>query len=164
LPFTDHPLDPAASYPTSAPKTDDQVLDRAFEILARRHRRGEFLDSPAATQQFLRLRLAERTNEVFGVIYLDNRHRVIDIEELFFGSIDGAAVHPRVVVERSLHHNAAAVLFFHNHPSGVTDPSQADEHITRRLREALNLIDVRVLDHFIVSAEGSTSFAERGLI
>jgi DNA repair protein RadC len=123
------------------------------------------LTSPEATKDFIRLRLAEEPNEVFGCIFLDNRHRVVAVEELFFGTIDGASVHPRVVVQHALTaHNAAAVIFFHNHPSGVTDPSQADLRITQRLKEALALIDVRVLDHLIVSYEASTSLAERGLL
>ena len=95
---------------------------------------------------------------------LDNRHRVIRVAEMFQGTIDGASVHPRVVVQRALELNAAAIVFFHNHPSGVAEPSHADEAITRRLRDALALVDVRVLDHFVVAAGESVTFAERGLI
>ena len=97
-------------------------------------------------------------------MFLDNRHRVIQVVEMFQGTIDGASVHPRVVVQRALELNAAAVVFFHNHPSGVAEPSHADEAITRRLRDALALVDVRVLDHFVVAAGESVSFAERGLL
>ncbi|MCB1871161.1 MAG: DNA repair protein RadC, partial [Gammaproteobacteria bacterium] len=122
------------------------------------------LTSPEETRNYLRLRLAEYKNEVFGCVYLDNRHRIIDVAELFHGTIDGASVHPRVVVQQSLQLNAAAILFFHNHPSGVAEPSHADESITRRLKEALALVDVRVLDHFVVTAGESVSFAERGLL
>ena len=116
------------------------------------------------TRAYLRLGLAEHKKELFGCFFLDNRHRVIEMAELFHGTIDGALVHPRVVVQRALEANAAAIVFFHNHPSGVAAPSHADEAITRRLKEALALVDVRVLDHFVVAAGESVSFAERGLI
>ena len=140
------------------------LMALAFDMLAEQHRPGEALTSPADTQRYLRLRLAEYKNEVFGCLFLDNRHRIIEVAELFQGTIDGASVHPRVVVQKALEHNAAALLLFHNHPSGVAEPSHADEAITRRLKEALALIDVRVLDHFVVTAGESISFAERGLI
>ena len=120
--------------------------------------------SPGDTSTFLRLRLAERKNEVFGCLFLDNRHRILEVSELFQGTIDGASVHPRVVVQKALGFNAAAIIFFHNHPSGVAEPSRADEAITQRLKEALALIDVRVIDHFVVTAGEFVSFAERGLI
>ena len=136
----------------------------ALTLLAERHRPGEVLDSPEKTRSYLRLRLAERKNEVFGCLFLDNRHRIIEVFELFQGTIDGASVHPRVVVQQALGINAAAIVFFHNHPSGVAEPSRADEAITCRLKEALALIDVRVIDHFVVTAGESVSFAERGLI
>ena len=100
---------------------------------------------------------------MFAVLFLDNRHRLIEIEEMFRGTIDGAQVHVREVVKAALHHNAAAVVLCHNHPSGVAEPSQADQTITRRLREALSLVEVRVLDHFVVG-DSITSFAERGLL
>jgi DNA repair protein RadC len=144
---------------------ENAVIAEAFRILCDRHRAGEVLTSPEATRDFIRLRLAEELNEVFGCIFLDNRHRVIAVEELFRGTIDGASVHPRVVVQHALTaHNAAAVIFYHNHPSGVVEPSQADLRITQRLKEALALVEIRVLDHVIVSFEGSTSLAERGLL
>jgi DNA repair protein RadC len=101
---------------------------------------------------------------VFACLFLDNHHRVIDYEELFRGTIDGASVHPREVVRRALHHNAAAVIFAHNHPSGVSEPSQADARLTRQLREALGLVDVRVLDHIIVGEGEPRSLAEMGLL
>ena len=97
-------------------------------------------------------------------MYLDIQHRLLRYEELFFGTIDGASVHPREVVKRVLHHNAAAVILAHNHPSGIAEPSQADKHITQRLKSALMLIDVRVLDHMIVGDQEVLSFAERGLL
>jgi len=116
------------------------------------------------TRAYLRLGLAEHKKELFGCFFLDNRHRVIEMAELFHGTIDGASVHPRVVVQRALEANAAAIVLFHNHPSGIAEPSQADSMLTRRLKEALALVDVRVLDHFVVAAGESVSFAERGLI
>ena len=142
----------------------DSLLDLALSVLAQRHRRGEPLTSPEASRAYLRLKMGERKFEVFACVFVDNRHRVIAFEELFQGTIDGASVHPRVVVQRALELNAAAVLFAHNHPSGVAEPSMADQRITERLRSALALIDVRVLDHFIVTAEDSVSFAERSLL
>ena len=140
------------------------VVRLALEVLAARHRPGKALISPQCTREFLRLRLAERPAEVFGCVFLDTRHRIRAVEELFQGTIDGAAVYPRIVVQRALALNAAAVAFFHNHPSGIAEPSDSDRRLTDRLREALGLVDVRVLDHFIVSAEGSFSFAEGGLL
>ena len=192
-----------------------------MKVLSARHYRGRTLKSPDDTQAYLRLRLADRRAEVFGCLYLDNRHRIIarmqpslfahgdllhcrrsayqsmvplcihgwwcskrwrptlrrsscsttihrawliELCELFHGTIDGTSVYPRVVVQQALEANAAAVILFHNHPSGVAEPSQADERITRRLKNALELIDVRVLDHFIVAAGYSVSMAARGLV
>jgi DNA repair protein RadC len=140
------------------------VVTLAMKVLAIKHRAGRPLGNPEATRNYLRLRLADYPNEVFGSLFLDNRHRLIAVRELFQGTIDGASIHPRVVVQQALEANAAAMVFFHNHPSGVAEPSHADEAITRRLKDALALVDVRVLDHFVVSAGESVSFAERGLI
>jgi DNA repair protein RadC len=142
----------------------ETVVKLALSVLADRHRSGRALGSPEQTRAFLRLKLVDRKHEVFGALFLDNRHRVLEVVEMFQGTIDGASVHPRVVVQRALEVNAAAIVFFHNHPSGVAEPSHADEAITRRLREALALVDVRVLDHFVVAAGESVSFAERGLL
>ena len=136
----------------------------ALTLLAEQHQPGKTLTSPEETRSYLRLRLADYKNEVFGCVYLDNRHRIIKVAELFHGTIDGASVHPRVVVQQAMEVNAAAMVFFHNHPSGVAEPSRADEMLTRRLSEALALVDVRVLDHFVVSGGESVSFAERGLL
>jgi len=136
----------------------------ATKLLAIKHRAGRLLNSPEETRNFLRLRLADYRYEVFGSLFLDSRLRIIAVRELFQGTIDGASVHPRVVVQQALEANAAAMVFFHNHPSGVAEPSLADEAITRRLKDALALVDVRVLDHFVVSAGESMSFAERGLL
>jgi len=140
------------------------IIEQALAILERRHQRGEPLTSPDITKQFLRLRLAEEKREVFGCLFLDNRHRVIVVEDLFFGTIDGASVHPREVARIALEHNAAAALAYHNHPSGVAEPSQADIRITQRIKDTLALIDVRLLDHLVVSTEGAVSLAERGLL
>jgi DNA repair protein RadC len=137
--------------------------------LARRHyrealRSGPALNAPAHTRQFLTAQLRDRPYEVFCCLHLDNRHRLIHFEEVFRGTIDGASVHPREIVRQALHYNAAALIFAHNHPSGVAEASQADELITRRLRDALALVDIRVLDHLIVGDNQCLSFAERGLI
>lgn len=140
------------------------VITLAMKVLSIKHRAGRVLSKPDETRNFLRLRLADYRNEVFGCLFLDNRHRIIAVRELFQGTIDGASVYPRVVVQLAMEVNAAAVVFFHNHPSGVAEPSHADEAITRRLKDALALVDVRVLDHFVVSAGESVSFAERGLL
>ncbi len=142
---------------------------RAILELSRRHlmatlRRGNALTSPDATRQYLSAQLREREREVFACLFLDNRHRVLAYEELFFGTVDGASVHPREVVKRALALNAAALILAHNHPSGVAEPSRADEQITLRLREALALVDVRVLDHMIVGDGAIVSLAERGLL
>jgi len=138
------------------------LIKLALTVLAERHRAGRALTTVDDTRAFLQLKLVDRKNEIFGALYLDNRHRVIQVAELFQGSIAGASVHPRVVVQRALEVNAAAVVFFHNHPSGVAEPSRADEAITRRLCDALALVDVRVLDHFVIGVEESVSFAETG--
>ena len=140
------------------------VVTLAMKVLAVKHRAGRLLSNPEATRDYLRLRLEDYRNEVFGCLFLDNRHRIIAMRELFQGTIDGASIHPRVVVQQAMEANAAALVFYHNHPSGVAEPSRADEMITRRLTEALALVDVRVLDHFVVSAGESISFAERGLL
>jgi len=140
------------------------LIELALSALAQRHRAGRALASPGDTRAYLRLKLADRKHEVFGVLFLDTRNRILQVAELFQGTIDGASVHPRVVVQRALEVNAAAVVLFHNHPSGVAEPSYADEAITRRLRDALLLVDVRVLDHHVVAAGESVSFAERGLL
>jgi DNA repair protein RadC len=126
--------------------------------------RGDAISDPGVTRRYLKSKLRGYTREVFACMYLDNQHRLIRYEELFFGTIDGASVHPREVVKRVLKHNAAAVIFAHNHPSGVAEPSQADRRITDRLKSALLLVDVRVLDHMIVGDEEVLSFAERGLL
>jgi DNA repair protein RadC len=140
------------------------ALELARRYYAEAMRTGPTLDSPAATHRYLISRLRDQPYELFCCLHLDNRHRLIAFDELFRGTIDGASVHPREVVRQALARNAAAVILAHNHPSGVAEPSQADELITRRLREALALVDIRVIDHCIVADNGCLSFAERGLL
>jgi DNA repair protein RadC len=147
-----------------SPASTDAVIASAKMHMSRRVRRGTTLSSPRATRDFLSLKLGSLDHEVFALIFLDKRHRVISYLEMFRGTIDGASVHPREVVKEALKQNAAAVILAHPHPSGVAEPSQADEFITNRLKEALGLIDVRVLDHIIIAGADSTSMAERGLI
>jgi DNA repair protein RadC len=142
-----------------------QTLTEARAILLRlAGASGICLTAPSATREYLKTMLAPQERELFLVLALDNRHRLIASDILFAGTIDGASVHPREVVKCALRHNAAAVIFSHNHPSGVAEPSQADELITRRLRDALALVDIRVLDHFVIGAGSMCSFAERGLL
>lgn len=140
------------------------VLEMARRHLREALSRDSAITSPEQTRDYLRIRLSGYPYEVFACLFLDNRHRLIEYEELFRGTIDGASVHPREVVRRALDHNAAAVILAHNHPSGVAEPSQADNRITQRLREALALIDVRVLDHIVVGAGEMASMAELGLL
>lgn len=140
------------------------VLELSRRMLGERLSREDVLSSPQAVRDYLALKLAARPHEVFAVIFLDAQNRVIACEELFRGSLRETSVHPREVVKRALAHNAASVILAHNHPSGVAEPSRADELLTRALKDALVLVDVRVLDHFIVARGGSLSFAERGLI
>jgi DNA repair protein RadC len=125
---------------------------------------GPCLASPRTTRDFLATRLRDLEHEVFCVLYLDKRHRLIQFEELFRGTIDGASVHPREVVKLALQKNSAAVIIAHNHPSGIAEPSQADELITQRVKAALALVDIRLLDHIIIGDGVTVSFAERGLI
>ncbi|HEY6484103.1 MAG TPA: DNA repair protein RadC [Steroidobacteraceae bacterium] len=144
------------------------ALKAAME-LTRRHFReslrvGSALSTPEATRRFLVAQLRDRPYEVFCCLFLDSRHRLIAFEEVFRGTIDGATVHPREVIRQTLLHNAAALIVAHNHPSGALEPSAADECVTQRLREALALVDVRILDHFIVGDGGCFSFAEHGLL
>lgn len=139
------------------------VLELAKRHFAEELAEGAVMDSPEATRRFLQAQLRDAAQEVFAVLFLDQRHRVLAFERLFFGTINQSAVHPREVVKAVLRHNAAAVILAHNHPSGVAEPSSADREITLRLRDALNLVDVRVLDHMIVG-DRCTSMAELGMI
>lgn len=139
------------------------VLEMAKRHLFEQMTRGDALCNPQETRQYLLAQLGSYPHEVFACLLLDNRNRVISFEKMFFGTIDGASVYPREVVRLALKKNAAAVIFAHNHPSGVAEPSKADENITQRLKQALALVDIRVLDHFIIGDE-VVSFAERGLL
>ncbi len=140
------------------------VLELGRRYLEDHLKRGAPLSCPADTRGYLSARLRAYPHEVFACLFLDNRHRVIAFEELFNGTIDGASVHPREVIRRALFHNAAALILAHNHPSGVAEPSQADRQITQRLREALGLLDIRVLDHIVIGDADAVSLAERGLM
>ena len=139
------------------------VVEMSRRYLEENLKRGEALSDVTAVRRYLSHRLRDYPYEVFACLFLDNKHRVLHYEELFRGTIDSASVHPREVVRRSMEHNAAAIIFAHNHPSGIAEPSQADHRITERLKAALELIDVRVLDHFVVGDQ-IVSFAERGLL
>jgi len=154
-------------YPGLGPAKFSQL--QAVLEMARRHlgeglRRETALTDPAMTKQYLSAQLRDLPHEVFAALFLDNRHRVISFDTLFTGTINGASVHPREVVKQALRHNAAAIIFAHNHPSGIAEPSEADRHLTRRLTEALSLIDIRVLDHIIVGDGECFAFAEAGLM
>ena len=140
------------------------VLEMSRRALKEEMQHGDALNSPRAVRDYLRLLLGGRQQEVFLVLFLDTQHRVIASEELFHGTLSQTSVYPREVVKRALHHNAAAVILAHNHPSGVAEPSNADQVLTQALKNALVLVDVRVLDHFIVAGSGFLSFAERGLL
>jgi DNA repair protein RadC len=145
-----------------------EVLN-ALPELARRYfeatlTTGQAIRSPADTEAFLTARLRDLPHELFCCLYLDNRHRIIHFEELFRGTIDGTSVYPREIVKQSLSVNAAAIILAHNHPSGVAEPSQADERITRRIKAALDLVDIRLLDHLIIGDGMSISLASRGIL
>lgn len=140
------------------------VLEMSRRALNEEMQRGDALNSPRAVRDYLQLLLGSRQQEVFVVLFLDTQHRVIATEELFHGTLGQTSVYPREVVKRALAHNAAAVILAHNHPSGVAEPSQADQHLTQALKQALALVDVRVLDHFIVAGGRMHSFAETGLL
>ncbi|MGC2165952.1 MAG: DNA repair protein RadC [Gallionella sp.] len=140
------------------------VLEMSRRALQEDMQRGDALNSPRAVRDYLQLLLKARQQEVFLVLFLDTQHRVIASEELFHGTLSQTSVYPREVVKRTLAHNAAAVILAHNHPSGVAEPSQSDRLLTDALKQALGLVDVRVLDHFIVAGGQTLSFAERGLL
>jgi len=140
-----------------------ELLRRSLKQESKKQKRDE-LTSPGAVRDYLRLVLGEREHEVFVCIWLDAQHKVTDFEELFRGTLTQTSVYPREIVKKALDHNAAAVIFAHNHPSGVAQPSQSDELLTRNLKEALALVEVKVLDHFIIAGNQAISFAERGLL
>ena len=140
------------------------MLELARRAMAEQLRRDTLFDSAAAVKHYLQLHLAARHHEVFAVLFLDSQHRLIAMEELFRGTLAQTSVYPREVATRALHHHCAAVILAHNHPSGATQPSQSDIQLTQQLTSALALIDVRVLDHFIVARGGALSMAEQGLL
>jgi len=140
------------------------IKEMSLRGLKEELQRGDALNSPRAVREYLQLLLGGRQQEVFLVLFLDTQHRVIASEELFHGTLSQTSVYPREVVKRALAHNAAAVILAHNHPSGVAEPSQSDRLLTDALKQALSLVDVRVLDHFVVAVGQTLSFAEKGLI
>lgn len=142
-----------------------KVIKRALKILeSRMTYESNTFSSPDDTKNYLRLKLGTKEREIFSVLYLSNRHQLISYEELFLGTIDGTSIHVREIVKLGLSLNAAAIVCAHNHPSGICEPSRADELITQRIKDACELVDIRLLDHLIVSAVDSVSLAERGLI
>ena len=149
-------------YEFRKPLTSKELIVSALDVLSKQVIKGEEICSTEASQSFLRLSLGGEEREVFAALFLDNRHRVIAFEKLFFGTISSAAVHPREIIKRALELNAAALILAHNHPSGVVTPSQSDIDITQAVKQLTDLIEVRVLDHIIVSSEGSYSMAKQG--
>lgn len=140
------------------------VLEMARRHLSASMKEGDLLTSPDLVRAYLNAQLRHQPHEIFAVLFLDNQHRLIAYDEIFFGTLDTANVYPREVVKKALARNAAAAILAHNHPSGIAEPSQADRHITRRLQEALDLVGVRVIDHMVVGDKEVISFAERGLL
>jgi DNA repair protein RadC len=140
------------------------VVEMSRRALQEEMQSGDALNSPRAVRDYLRLSLRSRQQEVFVAIFLDAQHRAIAAEELFQGTLTQTSVYPREVVKRALHHNAAALIFAHNHPSGLAEPSDSDRLLTQALKKSLQLVDVRVLDHFIVAGAGCLSFAEKGML
>ena len=168
--FGERPLKPPLNHPsltdlrTCRAAVENQIIEQALEILDERlFTRDPALDSPKTVASYLKLKLAAEEHEAFAVIFLDSKHRPMAFEILFRGTIDTATIHPRQLIKRAMAHNAAAVIS-HNHPSGCTEPSSADIAITKRIQEALTLLDVRLIDHFIVGSGTPLSFAETGLI
>ncbi|MDY0011449.1 MAG: DNA repair protein RadC [Rhodocyclaceae bacterium] len=148
-----------------AAQHEDWIIQQAITLLEERvFKAGQALGSPAAVRDYLRLKLVAEPNEVFAVVFLDSQHQVLAFEPLFKGSVDQTSVYPRVVVQRALALNASALILAHQHPSGVTEPSVADRALTDRLKAALAMVDVRVVDHFIVGKGNPYSFAEAGLL
>ena len=156
--------DVEGSYTVDQPVTEADIIEMASHIATQRLEGLDPVTSADLSRRYLRARMLPLEHEVFAVMFLTTTHRVIKYEEVFRGTIDAASVYPREVVKLSLQYNASAVILAHNHPSGCAEPSQADRNITEKLRDALNLIGVRVLDHLVVGTEGIVSFAERGLI
>jgi len=150
------------TYRLNGDVTGAQLLHLAKMIARRKLRKGNKLTDPTSVHRCLQTLMLDYPHEVFGTLLLDNRHKLIAFDELFRGTIDGAAVYPREVIKHAIQQDAAAVILVHNHPSGDPEPSEADKRLTQRLKEALGLVDIRVLDHVVVGYDGYTSFAERG--
>ena len=146
------------------PIMDSEIISAALGILAKRIAKGSIIKNMEDAKKYLAVRFADLQHEVFAIVYLTNRHAVIACDEIFRGTIDGASVYPREVVKSALQYNAAAILIAHPHPSGVCEPSHADEMITTRLREACGLMDIRLIDHIVISGDRAISFAERGML
>ena len=153
----------STDYVTTAPMTALQVFEKAAELLEHQYKREQSFTNPEHTKRYLSMKLGHQEREVFAVLFLDNQHQLISYQELFYGTVDSASVYPREVAKAALQTNAAAVIFAHNHPSGIAEPSECDKRITTRLVDALKLLDIRVLDHVVVGSP-CVSFAERGLI
>ena len=160
--YTDIP--PPPSTPDPLTKAQQATLRRALRLLATQLTHSEVFTNPTTVKQYCQLQIGLERDEHFCCLFLNTRHQLIAFERLFRGTVDGASVYPRVVVRRCLELNASAVIFTHNHPSGVAEPSRDDTTITRRLKDALALIDVRVLDHIVVGLAETTSMAEQGLV
>lgn len=150
-------------YPTNYPMTEHQILEKASEIIAAKFIDGDKFSSAKSTKEYLTFKLAHYEHEVFAVMFLNSQHQLIEYKEIFHGTINSANIYPREMLKAVLKMNASAVILAHNHPSGSPDPSEADKRITRRLIDALALIDVRVLDHVVVG-KTALSFAEEGLL
>ncbi|MBA6144650.1 DNA repair protein RadC [Pseudomonas juntendi] len=156
--------DTTGTYLVESPVTENDILLMARQLANLRMRRGRALTSPKEVFGHLQALLAEYEHEVFALLMLDSKHRVIDFYELFRGTLDGASVYPREVVKLALEHNAAAMILVHNHPSGDPEPSLADRNLTHKLKQALDLVGVRTLDHIVVGQEGCVSLAEQGYL
>ena len=156
--------DTTGTYLVESPVTENDILLMAKQLASLRLRKGRALTSPKDVFCHLQTLLANYEHEVFALLMLDSRHRVIAFEEVFRGTLDGASVYPREVLKLALEHNAAALILVHNHPSGDPEPSQADLVLTRKLQDALNLVDIRTIDHIVVGSEGCVSMAEQGYL
>ena len=151
-------------YSVSESVSEQDIVEFAKYIIAKQFKRGVTITSPQASVDFLQAQIGHYEHEVFAALFLDSKHRIIGFEELFNGTIDQASVYPREVAKRALYHNAAAIIFAHNHPSGISEPSQSDISLTQRLVATMNLIGVRALDHIVVANDQSQSLAELGHI
>ena len=156
--------DTTGTYLVDSPVTENDILLMARQLASLRLRKGRALTSPKEVFSHLQALLADYEHEVFALLMVDSKHRVLAFKELFRGTLDAASVYPREVVKLCLEHNAAAAILVHNHPSGDPEPSQADLTLTRKLQDALNLVDIRTLDHIVVGSEGCVSLAERGYL